>query len=93
MMYGAYSFSKNGEPTITRSNGSIYQVQRSELSSGDIQGIKGMYPGGGGTPTYTNGEYYTISGVTVLRANDLWYFWTKYGFKRVELKNDRWYWV
>ncbi|WP_037320923.1 M12 family metallopeptidase [Salegentibacter sp. Hel_I_6] len=93
MMYGAYSFSKNGKPTITRANGSTYQIQRNELSSGDIQGIKSMYPDGGGTPTYTNGEYYTISGVTVLRANDLWYFWTKYGFKRVELKNDRWYWI
>ena len=93
MMYSAYSFSKNGEPTITRNNGSTYQVQRSGLSSGDIKGIEAMYPGDGGAPSYTNGEYYTISGVTVLRANDLWYFWTKYGFKRVELKNDRWYWV
>ncbi|MBZ9631532.1 M12 family metallopeptidase [Salegentibacter sp. LM13S] len=93
MMYGAYSFSNNGKPTITKTNGSIYQVQRYELSSGDIQGIESMYPTGGGTPRYTNGEYYTISGVTVLRANDLWYYWTKYGFKRVELKNNRWYWV
>jgi len=93
MMYGAYSFSKNGEPTITKTNGSTFNVQRSSLSNGDIQGIEAMYPGDGSEPTYVNGQYYTISGVTVLRYNDLWYYWTKYGFKRVELKNDRWYWV
>jgi len=93
MLYGPYSFSKNGQPTITRTNGSIYQVQRSALSTGDIKGINSMYTEGGEEPTYTNGEFYTISGVTVLRANDFWYFWTKYGYKRVELKNDRWYWV
>ncbi|MBI6117480.1 M12 family metallopeptidase [Salegentibacter maritimus] len=93
MMYSPYSFSKNGEPTITKLDGSTYKVQRSGLSSGDIRGINAMYPGDGGEPTYVNGKYYTISGVTVLRANDLWYFWTKYGFKRVELRNNRWYWV
>ncbi|HKL36309.1 MAG TPA: M12 family metallopeptidase, partial [Salegentibacter sp.] len=93
MMYGAYSFSENGDPTITKTDGSLYQVQRSGLSSGDIHGINAMYPEDGSEPSYTNGQYYTISGVTVLRSNDLWYYWTKYGFKRVELKNDRWYWV
>lgn len=94
MMYSAYSFSKNGEPTITKTDGSTYSVQRKTLSTGDMEGINGMYPEAGVEPTYVNGQYYTISGVTVLRSNNNWYFWTKYGFKRVELRsNNRWYWL
>ncbi len=93
MMYGSYSFSKNGLPTIVKTNGSTYSVQRSSLSTGDKEGINGMYPSGTAEPTYINGEYYTIAGLTVLRYNDLWYLRTRFGFKRVELINDRWYWV
>lgn len=93
MMYSAYSFSSNGQPTITKVNGSTYSAQRTALSAGDKEGINSMYPSAGTTPTYINGEYYTIAGVTVLRYNDLWYVRTKYGFKRIELRNDRWYWV
>ncbi|HSM62497.1 MAG TPA: M12 family metallopeptidase [Gillisia sp.] len=94
MMYGPYSFSSNGLPTIVKVNGSLYSTQRSALSTGDKTGINAMYPSGTTTtPTYINGEYYVISGLTVLRMNDYWYLRTKYGFKRVELKNDRWYWV
>ncbi len=47
MMYGPYFFSKNGQPTITRKDGSIYAYQRDGLSSGDIQGINQMYPRSG----------------------------------------------
>ena len=43
MMYGPYSFSKNGLPTITRRDGSIYSVQRIALSTGDKAIIKVMY--------------------------------------------------
>lgn len=93
MMYSPYSFSSNGQPTITKINGSTYSVQRTALSAGDKEGINSMYPSAGTTPTYINGEYYTIAGLTVLRYNDLWYVRTKYGFKRIELINNRWYWV
>lgn len=93
MMYSAYSFSSNGQPTITKLNGSTYSVQRTALSAGDKQGINSMYPSAGTTPTYINGEYYTIAGLTVLRYNDVWYVRTKYGFKRIELRDNRWYWV
>lgn len=93
MLYSSYSFSNNGQPTIVKLDGSTFNVQRNALSSGDKQGINGMYPGGTTEPTFSNGEYYTISGLTVLRSNDYWYLRTKYGFKRVELKNSRWYWV
>ena len=94
MLYSSYSFSSNGQPTIVKLDGSAYSAQRNALSSGDKTGLNAMYPSGSTTaPTYINGDYYVISGLTVLRMNDYWYLRTKYGFKRVELKNDRWYWV
>jgi hypothetical protein len=56
-----------------------------------------MYPdNGGGTttpPTYINGEYYTISGLTVLRYNDSWYYYSRYGWRTVELKSGYWFYV
>jgi len=100
MMYGPYSFSSNGQPTITKVDGSLYDVQRSGLSSGDVQGIESMYPGNEGgspnppAPTYTNGQYYTLYGVTVLRHNDLWYYYSRaYGWKVVEIIDGRWYYA
>ncbi|MFV8224422.1 M12 family metallopeptidase, partial [Christiangramia aquimixticola] len=51
MMYSSYAFSSNGQPTITRVNGSTFSVQRSQLSSGDIEGIGVMYPGETTTPS------------------------------------------
>lgn len=93
MMYGPYSFSKNGAPTIVKTNGSTYSIQRSALSNGDKAGIKSMYPEDSTEPVYINGEFYEIAGLTVLRYNDLWYVRTKYGYKRIELRNNRWYWV
>lgn len=93
MMYGPYSFSSNGKPTITKADGSTFSVQRTSLSVGDKEGINSMYPAPGVAPTYINGEFYTIAGLTVLRMNDLWYYRTKIGYKRVELRDNRWYWV
>jgi hypothetical protein len=43
MMYGPYSFSKNGDPTITKKDGSLYSVQRTGLSAGDKATFKTMY--------------------------------------------------
>ncbi|MDT0645943.1 M12 family metallopeptidase [Zunongwangia sp. F260] len=97
MMYSSYSFSKNGEPTIVKNDGGAYYVQRQELSSGDIQGIESMYPSGSGTttsePNYINGEYYTVSGLTVLRYNDSWYYGSRFGWRKVKLVDSNWYWV
>jgi hypothetical protein len=43
-------------------------------------------------PTYINGEYYTISGLTVLRKKDKWYYKPKKGgWKEVELIDGTWY--
>lgn len=43
MMYGPYSFSKNGQPTITIVGGGLYTANRSCLSAGDITGLLGLY--------------------------------------------------
>jgi hypothetical protein len=43
MMYPDWAFSKNGLPTITRLDGSTYEVQRDILSSGDLAIIHSMY--------------------------------------------------
>ena len=98
MLYGPYSFSSNGLPTIVKADGSLYSTQRTALSSGDKVGVNIMYPdNGGGTttpePTYINGEYYTISGLTVLRYNDSWYYYSRYGWRYVELKTGYWFYV
>lgn len=95
MMYSPYSFSSNGQPTITKKDGSIYNAQRNALSNGDIEGANAMYPSGSSettTPTYVNGEYYTIEGLTVLRYYNQWYYnMGYYGWKRVVLKDGIWY--
>ncbi|MGB8704821.1 MAG: M12 family metallopeptidase [Gillisia sp.] len=98
MMYGPFSFSSNGNPTITKKDGSLYSTQRNGLSSGDIKGVESMYPAStGGTqpvaPSYTNGQYYTISGLTVLRYRDSWYYYSRYGWKKVKLLNGYWYYA
>lgn len=43
MMYSSYAFSKNGQPTITKKDGSTFTTQRNGLSADDIQGVNQMY--------------------------------------------------
>ena len=94
MMYSAYSFSKNGEPTITRKDGSLYGAQRSALSDGDIKGANSIYSNdSGSTPGYINGEYYTIEGLTVLRNFNRWYYYSSIGWRQVEIVDGRWRYV
>ncbi|MDR5590610.1 M12 family metallopeptidase [Christiangramia sp. SM2212] len=96
MMYSPYAFSSNGQPTITKKDGSTYGVQRTALSSGDVKGINSMYSSsgsGGTTATYVNGEYYTIAGLKVLRYNDKWYYYTRWGWRQIVLTNGNWYWA
>ena len=97
MMYGSYSFSGNGSPTMVKKDGSTFDVQREALSTGDKAGVNSMYPSSAVSSStsivYENGNYYYIEGVNVLRYRDRWYFSTKYGFKVVELKNDYWFYV
>lgn len=97
MMYGSYSFSSNGQPTIVTTNGSTYSVQRSALSSGDVQGANSMYPANTTTTspapsTYINGETYILYGVTVYRYNDSWWYYSRtYGWKEVILRSGYWF--
>ncbi len=97
MMYGSYSFSANGAPTMVKKDGSTFNVQRNGLSSGDITGVNNMYPSSGGSstaaPTYENGNYYYISGVNVLRYRDQWYYMSSYGWKYVGLIENTWHYI
>ncbi|WP_438026651.1 ricin-type beta-trefoil lectin domain protein [Sorangium sp. So ce233] len=43
MHYDAFEFSANGQPTITRKDGSTFPSNREELSSGDIRAVEAMY--------------------------------------------------
>ncbi len=95
MMYSSKAFSKNGQRTITRKDGSGYSTQRSGLSSGDLSGIDQMYPGNGGGEVYENGNYYTIHGVTVYRWSDVWWYWdnSQDRWRQVELRGTTWYYI
>ena len=92
MMYSPYSFSSNGEPTITRKDGSLYSAQRSALSSGDITGANSIYSSGGESGSnYVNGEFYTVHGLTVLYYfGDFYYQHSRYGWLKVEYVNGAW---
>ena len=43
MMYPYNAFSSNGQPTITKLDGSLFSVQRNALSADDIYGVSQMY--------------------------------------------------
>jgi hypothetical protein len=100
MMYGPYSFSSNGQPTITTKSGSTFSVQRRALSSGDKTGINNMYPYSGGETSgtkteseYVNGEFYVIQGLSVYRMNDAWYYYSRRSssWREVVLRGQYWY--
>jgi len=54
MMYGSYTFSKNGRPTITDLNGNVLPRRQARLSTLDIQGTNSIYPPVGDTGGDTN---------------------------------------
>lgn len=92
MMYPPYAFSSNGHPTITKLDGSTYTTNRSSISDADAAGVNKLYPVSGEV-TYTNGEFYTLYGLTVLRFYDAWYYYGRYGWKKVILKGTVWYYA
>ncbi len=64
MMYDSYAFSINGEPTLTRLNGSTWEAQRNGLSVYDVRGIDQMYPTNNPTKINikgSNGKYVSSS--------------------------------
>ncbi|MEP3208522.1 MAG: M12 family metallopeptidase [Maribacter sp.] len=54
MMYGSYTFSKNGRPTITDLNGNVLPRRQARISSLDIQGTNSIYPPADDTGGDTN---------------------------------------
>lgn len=44
MMYSSFAFSSNGQPTITKKDGSTFTTQRNGLSTNDISIVKTKYP-------------------------------------------------
>jgi hypothetical protein len=44
MHYDSYAFSANGQPTITKKDGTTFNAQRTTLSAGDTAGIATLYP-------------------------------------------------
>ncbi|WP_303315469.1 M12 family metallopeptidase [Flavivirga abyssicola] len=44
MMYGSYTFSKNGKPTITDLNGNVLPRRKAQISALDIEGTNSVYP-------------------------------------------------
>ncbi len=80
MLYSSFAFSKNGQPTITKKDGSTYTTNRTALSNGDITGINIMYPGDGGdgsnsgdicdgVATYNSNTNYTIGNQVTYQGN------------------------
>ena len=96
MLYSSYSFSSNGQPTITKLNGSTFGVQRNGLSAGDIEGINVMYPGdgtGGEEIEYLNGKWYTIDNLEVYRWNDKWWWHNGSRWYQVVNVDGTWYYA
>ena len=54
MMYGSYTFSKNGKPTITDLNGNVLPRRRAQISALDIEGTNSVYPSNTTPPNPTN---------------------------------------
>ncbi|MVM29244.1 peptidase M12 [Spirosoma sp. HMF4905] len=48
MLYGSYDFSKNGQPTMTKKDGSTFVGQRNGLSATDVNTVLYMYGEGDG---------------------------------------------
>lgn len=46
MMYGSFTFSKNGRPTITDLNGNLLPPRRARISNLDVAGTNSAYPAG-----------------------------------------------
>ncbi len=54
MMYGSYTFSKNGRPTITDLSGNVLPRRRAQLSALDIEGTNSIYLSSTTPPDPTN---------------------------------------
>ncbi len=62
MMYGSFTFSKNGRPTITDLNGNLLPQRQARISTLDVEGTNSLYPSSDGNPD-TGGETDLCDGV------------------------------
>ncbi len=62
MMYGSFTFSKNGRPTITDLNGNLLPQRQARISTLDVEGTNSLYPSSDGNPD-TGGETDPCDGV------------------------------
>lgn len=90
MLYPSSAFSKNGQPTLVKLDGSRYTTNRVKPSEGDIESFNKLYPGSTPTepikPTYENGKFYTIEGLTVMFYENEWFYNGPYKWRKVELR-------
>lgn len=63
MMYGSYTFTKNGQPTITDLNGNVLPRRQAQVSSLDISGTNSIYPPAGGNTNSCNDVAEWSSGI------------------------------
>ena len=62
MMYGSFTFSKNGRPTITDLNGNLLPQRQARISTLDVEGTNSLYPSSDTDPD-TGGETNPCDGV------------------------------
>ncbi len=62
MMYGSFTFSKNGRPTITDLNRNLLPQRQARISTLDVEGTNSLYPSTDGNPD-TGGETDPCDGV------------------------------
>lgn len=80
MLYDSYAFSKNGQPTITRKDGSTFTSQRNTLSATDIAGAEYIYNAidlaapQNVIVTHDGEETLTVSWDPVPGATEYWYY-------------------
>ena len=106
MLYDSYAFSKNGNATITRLNGTTFTSQRTNLSTSDLVTINMMYPpswkllsgsandiGASAGATYVIGTTAESGGYGIYRWNGS--SWSKIsgGAVRVDVENNGNPWV
>ena len=91
MMYGSLAFSINKEYTMLKKDGSVLPYNRTAPSARDLEAINMLYPPKNVEPTYVNGKWYTLYGLTVLRFYDNWYWQGNFGMKAVKLVDGVWY--
>ncbi|MBL6447545.1 M12 family metallopeptidase [Fulvivirga sp. 29W222] len=80
MMYPSSAFSSNGNPTITRKDGSTFTAQRTALSSGDIAGAAFIYNAtqlatpSGVRAVHDGDETLTVTWNAVAGASEYWIY-------------------